>query len=339
MAQTQNGELHASEHPDRFYNRVATLVGTTCVVWFFSEMYFLNEGAHFYAWSQRESVTSLLANIPAVYGELMLFYVFFVLWLLMAVAYFRVRTVWALTFAALVCGWAIEGSIVPIMYHEMPMALLFPAATWHVVMNVIIGWWLLRKLITCASTPFVLGVFAIMGAWWSLWATWFWPVGGGGTMEDYTLPMPPSDFSYVAWFSSLLLMIGYVLIDRYGGGAFTPGRKGTLAFFVLGSALTLLGSQVFAPIYFALVGIAVFFLWCNKKVETRPNILSSFRGKAPLLNYLSVLAMPLVASALYLVWYHHSISLNQYHGFVLWPFILASMLFIGYSGYRVLRRA
>jgi len=33
------------------------------------------------------------------------------------------------------------------MYAEMPVALLWPAASWHVLVNVIVGWWLLRVIV------------------------------------------------------------------------------------------------------------------------------------------------------------------------------------------------
>ena len=43
-------------------------------------------------------------------------------------------------------------------------------------------------------------VFAVMGAAWSLWATWFWPVGQPGAMADANLPLPPGDFLWrIRW--------------------------------------------------------------------------------------------------------------------------------------------
>ena len=109
--------------PERWHHRWATVAGTTLVVWFFSEMFFVNVGDLFYGWSQRESLPQVLLATAEAVGVWLAFYAFFVLWLLHAVAFFRVRSVWALHFAAAICGWAIEGSAIPIMYAEMPGAL------------------------------------------------------------------------------------------------------------------------------------------------------------------------------------------------------------------------
>jgi len=71
-----------------------------------------------------------------MFTELLIFYGFFVAWFLFSISYFKVRSLWALTFAAVICGWAIEGSILPIMYYEMSLGRLWPAASWHVLVNV-----------------------------------------------------------------------------------------------------------------------------------------------------------------------------------------------------------
>ncbi len=164
----------------RWPRRWATIAGTTLVVWFFSEMYFVNVGDLFYGWSQRTSLAQVLRDTAGSVGVWLLFYAFFVLWLLHAIAYFRVRSVWALLFAGAICGWAIEGSAIPIMYAEMPVALLWPAASWHVLVNVVVGWWWLRRVIEAQSFAVVAVVFALLGIVWSLWATWFWPPDGFG---------------------------------------------------------------------------------------------------------------------------------------------------------------
>jgi hypothetical protein len=333
-----NTSLAAGSSADRWHNRLATLVGTTFIIWFFSEMFFLNEGELFYAWSKKQSVLQLLLDVPLVLGELVLYYGFFVLWFLTAIAFFRVRSLWALVFAAAICGWAIEGSVIPIMYFEMPGALLWPAASWHVLINVFLGWWLLRKVIETQPLIVVAVVFAVLGAWWSIWATWFWPVVGTGSMEDFSLPMSPGEFTFVAFVSGLVLTIGYFLIDRFGRASYNPGPKAMMGFVVIGSLLTLLGSQGYAAIFFALVGMACIFLIRNRKDEAEANILSTFKGNTPLRNIAAVMTMPGVAVVIYPLWYHNGISINHYVGLVVGLINLVSLALFVYGGYMIFSR-
>jgi hypothetical protein len=318
-------------------NRLATLAGSTIIIWFFSEMFFQNEGAHFYVWSQRESTAQVLLDLSLMFTELLLFYGFFVAWFLVAIAYFRVRSLWALAFAAVICGWAIEGSVLPIMYAEMPLGLLWPAASWHVLINVFLGWWLLRKIIESRSFSVVTIVFSLLGAWWSLWSTWYWPLSGSGNMETLSLPMTPADFTFVALYSGTALAIGYWLLGKYGNKGFNLSDKSALIFFAVASVLTVIFSQTFSLIFFVLVGLAVLFLWRNRKDEKQPNILSTISKNTPTANYLAVLSMPLVAAMVYAVLYEHNISLNAYIYLVLWPLIMASLALFLYSGYRIFK--
>jgi len=125
-------------------------------------MFFQNEGGHFYAWSQKDSITQVIIDLSLMFTELLVFYGFFVAWFLLAISYFKVRSLWSLTFAAAICGWAIEGSILPIMYYEIPLGLLWPAASWHMIINIFLGWLLLRKVIESQSFPIISIVFAIL---------------------------------------------------------------------------------------------------------------------------------------------------------------------------------
>jgi energy-converting hydrogenase Eha subunit E len=314
------------------------VAGTTLVVWFFSEVFFVNVGDFFYGWSRRDGVAQVLLDTAEAVGVWLLFYAFFVLWLLAAVEFFRVRNAWALAFAAAICGWAIEGSAIPIMYQEMPIALLWPAASWHVLVNVFVGWWLLRWVIETQPVAVVAGVFAALGGVWSLWATWFWPVGGGGSLAERDLPLPPSDFAFVALIGGLLLTAGYTFLDRFGWGAPPPMPRALVAFVAVGALLTVLGSQFHAAIFFALVGVAGVFLWRNRSDETRPSLLATFRGRSPAANLVAVMAMPAVAAALYPVWYGHGVSVNVHLDLVVGLINLAALALFAVAGYRVWAR-
>ncbi len=70
--------------PERWPHRWAAVAGTTLVVWFFSEMFFVNVGHRFYGWSQRTSLAQALLDTAVAVGVWLAFYTFFVLWLLHA---------------------------------------------------------------------------------------------------------------------------------------------------------------------------------------------------------------------------------------------------------------
>jgi len=319
-------------------NRLATLVWSTIIIWFFSEMFFQNEGAHFYAWSQKESILQVFWNLSLMLIEILLFYGFFVAWFLLAISYFRVRTLWSLTFAAAICGWAIEGSILPIMYYEMPLGLLWPAVSWHVLINVFFGWWLLRKIIETQSFKINIGIFSLLWAWWSYWATWYWPVWSSGSIEDFSLPMSPSDFTFVAWYSGIMLATGYLILGKFWNKGYNPSDRNAIIFFVIGAIITMVFSQFFSLIFFILTGIAFIFLFRNRHDEKQSNILSTIPKSAPIINYVAVLSMPLIASIVYPILYHNSISINKYIDFVLWPLIFTSLILFIISGYKILYR-
>ncbi len=111
------------------------------------------------------------ARHGGVGGRLALFYAFFVLWLLHAIAYFRVRSVWALLLAGAICGWAIEAARSRSCTPRCRSRGCGP-----------------RPPGTCSSTSSSAGggspgveaqsfavvavVFALLGVVWSLWATW-----------------------------------------------------------------------------------------------------------------------------------------------------------------------
>ena len=107
---------------------------------------------------------------------------------------------------------------------------------------------------------------------------------------------------------------------------------------MVGVLLTVLGSQVHAAIFFALVGVACVFLWRNRADETRPDILSTFQGRSPARNLAAVMLMPGVAVALYPVWYRSGVSINEQLDLVVGLIVLASVALFGYAGYRVFAR-
>jgi len=312
-----------TSRPESFWNRIAMAGGSTLIIWFFSEMFFLNESELFYAYSNFPVFSDFLIYLVEFLVVFLLFYVLFTLWLLIPVHLFRVRSIWSLFLAGALCGWAIEG-ILPIMYAEMPGALLWPAGSWHVLINVILGWYLLRKLLEKNNHLLTFIVFGALGLFWGFWGTWFWPLEGIGTIEELTAPLTLADFAFFTFFSTFFLASGYYILDRFAGTSFTPSKGEFWLWAVLSALGLIVLAQFYALIFCVLAGIVMLILRRNRRIENRESIFSAFTPGIKLSNLLLVFVMPVVANLTYPSYLANNISANKYIGLILSPIILAS---------------
>lgn len=335
---TRRAETSRAE-TTRWWHHLATVVGSGCVIWFFSEMFFLNEGQHLYFWSTSPDVAALFSSVAEWLFVFLLFYAFFALWLLVPISVFRVRSMPALVLAGAICGWAIEGSAIPIMYEELWGSLLWPAASWHVLVNVLLGWWWLRRVLEERSARFTAVVFVGMGVVWSVWATWFWPLDGTGTIAEATAPMAPTDFAFLAFLSSTVLAFGYWILDRFGSRRFVTGKAPLAILIAAGFVLSILGSTVFVPILAVLVGLASFVLDRNRRTERDGDILARFAHSIRPSRYPLLFLMPAAAVVLYPILHANDVSIAPWIGYVLYPLVVTSAAIIALSTLDILRRA
>jgi hypothetical protein len=163
-------------------------------------------------------------------------------------------------------------------------------------------------------------------------------VGGGGSLAQHDLPLPPSDFAFVALAGGVLLTAGYALLDRFGWGAPPPSPRALAAFGLFGALVTVLGSGLYSLVFFALVGVAGVFLWRNRIAETRPSLLETPRGRSPTMNLVAVMAMPAVAAALYPLWYRTGVGLGTHLDLVVGSLNLAALALFAVAGTRLLAR-
>jgi len=321
---------------DRFFNRLAFAVGSTFVIWFFSEMFFFNEGEGFYAFSSFSGLTDFLIFSFDLITGVLLFYGLFTLWLLMPMSLFRVRSIWALFLAGVLCGWAIEG-ILPIMYYEMPQALLWPAASWHVLINVFLGWFVLRKQLEKNKHVMTFFIFAALGLWWGFWGTWFWPIEGGGAAANLNLPLSIGEFAFFTFSSTTLLMLGYFLMDRFGGVNFKPTKWEIRAWIGISALGLIFLAQWYAIIFVGLSGFVMLILSRNRKFESRDSLISTFNPGIRFSNLVLVQAMPITANLIYPFSLSTGISANKYVGIILFPIIAASSVMFILSIFQILR--
>jgi hypothetical protein len=354
----KNKNSQSTASKNTLFNRMGLVLGSALIIMFFSEMFFLNEGDHFYA--THFFTMQNLVGVLDFFISFGLIYIISALWLLIPIHFFKVRTIWALFLASALLGWAIEG-ILPIMYHELPLSILWPAATWHVFVNVFLGWLLLRRVLEKNRKLLTVGVFVVMGLLWGLQGTWFWDTAGvdlsfphgyppeinqqieeGVIAEDEAekiyVPIKPVDFTWYTFIMTGMLFVGYLLVDRVGGNAYRPTKAGMYTALIISLILLAVLSQVFALLFLLLVGGVVLVLNRNRKVETKPDIISTFKCNIKMSNLVLIFVMPLVASVTYPLYYNNNFGLGELFTYLIaYPMILASVVMFVVSIGKILK--
>jgi hypothetical protein len=313
-----------------FWNRLAMTVGTALIIAFFSELFFMNEGptADLIA-----SFSTPLGPIRFVAG-LAMFYSLFVLWLLIPIDFFNVRSVWALFLSAALCGWAIEGMVIPVMYTDLPYSIFWPSVAWHGLVNVFLGWWLLRRLLQRNNYGLTAVAALGMGLFWGFWATWFWA-------GNETAPILPADFTPFVFAATLVLMLGYGLIDRFGGTVFKPSKTEIGILLVISVVFWAISNIGVTPLQLVLPVLVIMLfavLRRNRKLETRANFFSLFAGPhIKLANLALLLLMPIAASLTYPFYFHNNISFSE-NWLLLLPMIGVSVVWFCWSFVKILQQ-
>jgi len=135
------------------------------ILTFFSEFLFVNV----------ETVTWRLlpdmAVMTLVYG--LVAYIF-----LAILVRYRVRNIWALFLAGAAYGWLLEGVVVQTMYEAFPFYVPFTGLSWHALIDVLVGFYLVRRALHAASPRRITQLAVGLGLFWGFWAMWMWQEGG-----------------------------------------------------------------------------------------------------------------------------------------------------------------
>lgn len=274
-----------------FARRLIALIGTALILAFFSEFYFVNEGPFF-------SLLAALQDNPltavAGFGELIAYYAVFAFPFLAAYSWFRAENRVGLILAGGLYGLAAEATVVPMVYEAPPFSFVWTSLSWHTLVDVVLGWWLLR-LAMRSGLLWALGVPILLGGFWGVWATWFWS-------EPPFTAMSLGEFAAVATFASTGLLLGTWLADRAPASAFRPSwievvlvSAILLAFF----SMTALPYLPYLPL--AILVIAVLALLGLRAQAGRPVLPSLARldTPPPLHRYLVLALLPAAATTSY----------------------------------------
>ncbi len=287
---------------NNFVKRFTYIFFSSYILLFFSEYFFLNEGPTF------ELISTLKENPLGLFFilEFILFYVFCAYAFFIAVDKFNVRNFWSIFLAASLFGWWTEGTIIPIIYMEFPLAIVWPSIGWHVLVDVMLGYIFVRKILNQNNYIKTTLLSSGLGLFWGVWATWFWSEG--------TKAIIPFNFMLFSFFSSVLLTFSYFMIDKIKLKELNISKTEIIIFIILSIALLLIQSISFGILplitILPLTAIVLLTLKKNNKIETKPNIVQDLNGNVKTLNYLILFLIPVIASITYYFIYSYNLNLN-----------------------------
>jgi len=214
------------------------------------------------------------------------------------VTYFRIANRWALFLAGAAFGWMAEGIIVQTTYESLPLSISFTGLAWHALITIWIGWYALRQRLSAPTPLPTLKLAITIGAGYGLWAISWWlePDGGVATLGE---------FSAFTMTTSSLVILAFWLGNWSASEPFVPNRWVTriiyglfVLYFIFVAVPAMPVAVAILPILFGLVYLG---LQKNRKTEQNDSLLIMLTHRASPLNYISLLAMPLTAVAVYVI--------------------------------------
>ncbi len=276
---------------------LSTLIGTAMILLYFSEFYFLNEGPVKTVVEQREENA---LNLILILGELILFYAVFAYVLLGSLHWFSVRSITDLFLVGALVGWATEGIIIPVVYEAVPISIVFPSVSWHGLVDVVLGWYVIRRVMRLNRPHYSIVMFTALGLVWGAWATWFW------VEPEELQPLTPINFTYFAIVAAAVWGAGMALVDYAGTTSFRVTKWERRVLFVFAGGLALMMAASVFP--FSLVIVP--FLWLTIRALRRPanttadELVSHLAAKPAWWQYPLAALTPLSASLVYPLFYH-----------------------------------
>lgn len=282
-----------------FLERLGFLLGCSLIVLFFSEYFFLNEGVTEHLHATLRSPKLLLLNL----FEMSIFYLLAVAPAILVLSYTRVSSIWGLFLVGAIAGYCIEGLVVPVIYMELPISILWTALSWHPIIDVMIGLWVLQIWLRKKSILFNFIACSVMGVVWGIWSTW--PIGfpSDATGEIVTF-VPILEFTAFLFVTTTILFIGNILVSLNAHKPFEPKRLDYSIFAITSLCLfILMALQVSVLVLIFVLAVMLFYLplLCEKKKhdETKTTIIQSFETAPSFLNHLTIWMMPITASVTY----------------------------------------
>lgn len=223
---------------------------------------------------------------------------------MIALQKFKIRNIWGLILAGSLFGWWTEGILIPVYYEALPYSIIWPSIGWHVIVDVLLGWYLVRKVLHMNKPLYTILLSSSLGIFWGIWATWFW--------EEGLSPIAPEDFVIYSFFTVILLIVAYWSIDSFNPEKMVISKLEIILFTVLSifCLITLSASLGILPIlYFVpMVSITCIVMWIGS--GKRNSLFDGFEGKTKKWQYPILLLIPLTSSIVYTNIYKSQIDLT-----------------------------
>lgn len=251
---------------------------------------------------------------------------------------FRVRSLGALFLAGVAFGWLVEGIIAMTFFggggFPLPFSIVWTGVAWHALITVLIGWYYLHVSLIRRGYVHTLIVSASLGLFWGIWAiAWIFETPPVGTT--------PGGFIAHAFGTTAFLALAHWVISKSAPGMFRASGKEAWALAVLVAAYTLIVTlpavQFMAILLLFAFGFLYWLLRRNRQAEKDPNILSAFDASIPFGKYLCLLAMPAIASAVYIVCNSAGLLFRSNLALLIITSAIGTVVFL-VSIYKVIRR-
>ncbi|MFP4344636.1 MAG: hypothetical protein ACLFU8_08080 [Anaerolineales bacterium] len=209
---------------------------------------------------------------------------------------FGIRGPWALFLAGGLFGWLVEGILANTMYEEFPYQIPFTGLAWHALISVLVGWYLVRKVLLQKRPLKALLLSGALGLFWGLWSLSWW------IEEPASIATVPA-FVLFAFTGTLLLVAAYRAYDRLEPATFEPRGWAiwlNALFFAFIFIFGTLPLYPWAPLLLLpLLALIFLALRRHRRTSSGPDVMEALVGRARPSNYLLLLLMPLVATVVY----------------------------------------
>lgn len=235
------------------------------------------------------------SSLPALL-ETWLFYSLAAYLFLVVVARYRVNSLPSLFLAGAFYGWLVEGVLVQTTYEELPVSISNTGLSWHALLSVCVGWFLMRRALLQPRPSASIALGAGIGALWGFWMP-FW----GYQSAPGVLPPTMASMLVLAGLSTPALIASYRLQSRLSATPFTPPRAETLTVAGLFLLQFLFIAVPAYPIALAVLPALLLTLWFALRRHARAtpipeSYLELLSGRIPVRNLLGVALIGPVAA-------------------------------------------
>lgn len=256
--------------------------------------------------------------------------------ILVIINYYRVKSLSAFILVGVVYGLIVEGIIVNTMYDKSSISISFTGLVRHAFINILLGWLVLGKAMTAPRIKIIINYSLLAGLIWSLWSVWWW------VSENRITPL--ENYIWYAVFVYFVLVIGIAVSSSCRLSEFTISR---IEAIIIGVALVLYLAVVSIPldwlelvVVVPVMTITIIALNQNRKYEKDTRFVNPLQGKIPLIHYIILLIMPMVAVLIY----YFLLGINVVFGFKLFSgwkdydvLSISGLIMWGWSVLRILR--